>query len=127
MAFSVIPPGGGGVGLGEGDGDGDGDGEGEGEGEGVGGGGAWVRPENRSRFGEPEPGDKTTPWVALETIASETAAGVADGFDSRYRAATPATCGVAIEVPLIVLTAVSPDPHAEVMFTPGANTSTQFP
>jgi hypothetical protein len=42
-------------------------------------------------------------------------------------ATTPVTCGVAIEVPLIVFVAVSPEPHAEVMFTPGANTSTQVP
>ena len=40
---------------------------------------------------------------------------------------TPATCGVAIDLPLIVFVAVSPEPHAEVMFTPGANTSTQVP
>src|SRR5262245_60170337 len=69
----------------------------------------------------------TTPWVALETIAFETSAGVADGLVSRYRAATPVTCGVAIEVPLIVLVAVSPVAHAEVMLTPGENRSTQLP
>jgi hypothetical protein len=42
-------------------------------------------------------------------------------------ATTPATCGVAIDVPLIVFVPVSPNPHAEVIETPGANTSTQLP
>jgi hypothetical protein len=35
-----------------------------------------------------------------------------------YRAATPVTCGVAIDVPLIVL--VPPLSHADLIATPGA-------
>src|ERR671933_2640624 len=45
----------------------------------------------------------------------------------RYSAATPVVCGVAIEVPLIVLVAVSEVFHADVTLTPGANQSTQLP
>jgi len=40
---------------------------------------------------------------------------------------TPATCGDAIDVPLIVLVAVSLVLHALVMSSPGAKTSTQVP
>ena len=47
-------------------------------------------------------------------------AGVADGLLARYSAAAPATCGDAIEVPLMVLVAVLLVYHAEVMFEPGA-------
>ena len=43
------------------------------------------------------------------------------------RAATPATCGVAIDVPLIVLVAVSLVAHADVMLEPGAKMSTTLP
>ena len=40
----------------------------------------------------------------------------------------PATCGVAIDVPLIVFVSVVPLPiHAEVIPEPGANQSTQLP
>ncbi len=45
----------------------------------------------------------------------------------RYSAAAPTTCGVAIEVPLIVLVAVSLVFQAEVMFEPGAKMSRQVP
>ena len=37
-----------------------------------------------------------------------------------YSAATAATCGAAIEVPLMVLVAVDPPIHAEVIAEPGA-------
>ena len=42
-------------------------------------------------------------------------------------AATPATCGEAIEVPLMVLVALVLVCHAEVMPTPGAKRSTHVP
>ena len=42
-------------------------------------------------------------------------------------AAAPVTCGVAIEVPLIVLVAVLDVYHDDVMLEPGANMSTQVP
>src|SRR5437660_1218613 len=38
-----------------------------------------------------------------------------------------ATCGVAIDVPLIVFVAVVDENHGEVMLTPGAKMSTQVP
>jgi hypothetical protein len=60
-------------------------------------------------------------------IAAATVAGEAPGFVSRNNAATPATCGVAIDVPEIVLVAVSLVRHAEVMLLPGAKMSTQVP
>ena len=65
--------------------------------------------------------------VALLTIASRGPWPVrAEGAPCRTRAATPATCGVAIDVPLIVLVA-GRVVHAEVMLEPGANRSTQVP
>src|SRR6476660_265118 len=60
-------------------------------------------------------------------IAAATCAGVAVGFVSRNNAATPVTCGVAIDVPEIVLVAVSLVLHADVMLLPGAKMSTQVP
>src|SRR6185503_4778777 len=83
--------------------------------------------EKRRRFGEPVPGLPTTPVVALPTIAAATVAALWLPNCERYRAATPATCGVAIDVPLIVLVAVSLVFHVEVMLEPGAKTSTQVP
>ena len=49
------------------------------------------------------------------------------GLAWNKRAARPATCGVAIEVPEIVLVAPLPPIHAEVMEEPGAHMSTQDP
>src|SRR5262245_24243440 len=40
--------------------------------------------------------------VALSVSAVPTCAGVASGWSARYSAAAPATCGVAIDVPLMV-------------------------
>ena len=60
-------------------------------------------------------------------IAAVTVDGEAVGFVSRNKAATPATCGVAIEVPEIVLVAVSLVFHDDVMLLPGAKMSTQVP
>jgi len=65
--------------------------------------------------------------VALLTRKSRTCCGVHDGFADATRAAAPATCGVAIDVPLMVLVAVSLVFHADVMFTPGAKMSRQVP
>ena len=50
----------------------------------------------------PEPALFTIPVVALLMSAVATEAGVAAGFVSRYSAAAPVTCGVAIDVPLMV-------------------------
>ena len=86
-------------------------------------------PLKRSAFGEPAPGEMTTPFVvAFATSAVRTAAGEAARVPWRYCAATPAACGAAIDVPLIVLvgrrrSCTTPS----VMPTPGANQSTQLP
>jgi len=61
------------------------------------------------------------------TIAVRTDAGDADVLFCKYNAATPATCGDAIEVPEIELVAVSDVYHAEVIEEPGAKMSTQVP
>jgi hypothetical protein len=60
-------------------------------------------------------------------IAAVTVAGEAVGFVSRNNAATPATCGDAIDVPEIVFVAVSLVRQVEVMLLPGAKMSTQVP
>ena len=78
-------------------------------------------------MGEPVRALPTTPAVAPEVMALTTAVGVADGFAERYRAATPATCGLAIEVPLIVFVAVLLVDQEDVMTEPGANRSRQLP
>lgn len=59
--------------------------------------------------------------------AVRTAEGDALGAPWRCRAATPAVCGVAIDVPLIVRVAVVLVCQADVIETPGANQSTQLP
>ena len=61
------------------------------------------------------------------TIAAVTVAGEALGFVSKNNAATPATCGVAIDVPEIVFVAVSLVFHDDVMLLPGAKMSRQGP
>ncbi len=82
---------------------------------------------SNSRLGEPVPGLVTFPVVALSLTAAATVAGVAVGSPCRYSAAAPATCGVAIDVPLSVAVAVSEVYHDETMLEPGANRSTQVP
>ena len=66
-------------------------------------------------------------FVVAAKRASLTVAGDAPGFPCRYSAATPAVCGVAIDVPLIVFVAFIDVHHADVMLTPGANQSTHVP
>src|SRR5262249_38100051 len=80
-----------------------------------------------SSFGEPVPGSVTSFGVAWSTIAAATSSGVAFGWSERYNAATPVTCGVAIDVPLSVLVEVSLLAHADWIDTPGAKTSTHGP
>jgi hypothetical protein len=65
--------------------------------------------------------------VAALTMTEETCAGVAEVLVAKYNAATPATCGAAIEVPLQVLSALGVPMNAEVIEAPGANTSTHGP
>jgi hypothetical protein len=78
-------------------------------------------------LGEPDPALATTPVVAEPTTAAAMVAGLAEGFAWRRRAATPATWGEAIDVPLIVRVAESLVLHVEVIDVPGAKTSTQVP
>ena len=68
---------------------------------------APVMPEYRSRLGVPAGTLLNTFGVAPPTIADATCVGVAVGFADKYRAATPATCGDAIDVPPIYMVAVS--------------------
>src|ERR1044071_2680815 len=67
------------------------------------------------------------PVVAVEMIALATVAGEAEGLFCKYSAATPATCGVAIDVPLMVFVAVSDVYHEDSIEEPGAKMSTHVP
>ena len=91
------------------------------------GGGPPLNSEKSRRLGEPVPAPVTLFGVELLMIAAATVAGEAVGFVSRNNAATPVTCGVAIDVPEIVFVAVSLVRQAEVMLLPGAKMSTQVP
>ena len=102
-------------------------GVGLGLGVGVGVGVGPVSSEYSSRLGDPDPGLVTLFSVELLMIAEVTVAGEAVVFVSRKSAATPATCGAAIEVPEIVLVAVSLVLQEEVMLEPGAKMSRQVP
>ena len=61
----------------------------------------------------------TLPVVAVVSSALVTVEEVAAGTAWRYSAATPATCGVAMDVPLIAFVAVSDVFHHDVMLEPG--------
>ena len=89
--------------------------------------GPAVSNEKSNRFGEPVPALPTLFGVELLMIAAVTVAGDAPGFVSRNNAATPATCGDAIDVPEIVFVAVSLVLHADVILLPGAKMSTHVP
>ena len=73
-----------------------------------------------SRLGEPVPIELIRPLVALLLRREATVAGDAAGFAASANTATPATWGDAIEVPLMVLLAVSLLFQADVMALPGA-------
>jgi hypothetical protein len=78
-------------------------------------------------LGDPVPGFDTWPVVEFWTSACVTVAGGAPVFVWRYRAIAPATCGDAIEVPLIVFVAVLLVCQADVMLEPGAKMSRHVP
>ena len=78
-------------------------------------------------LGDPVPGLDTTLEVAAVVRALTTWLGVAVGFRPKYTAAAPATCGDAIEVPLIVLVDAEPVFHVDVIEAPGAKISTAVP
>src|SRR3954465_4640473 len=67
------------------------------------------------------------PLVVSAASPEATCAGDAPGLACRYSAATPTVCGVAMEVPLMVFVEVSVRNQSDVMFSPGANQSTQEP
>ena len=69
----------------------------------------------------------STSGVAVETSAAVTCATVAVGLRPRYTAAAPATCGDAIDVPLMVRVELVPLNQPPVIKDPGALISTQVP
>ena len=69
----------------------------------------------------------SAPFVVAASIAAQTSAGVACGLVCRMSAAAPATCGDAIDVPLLVAAATSVAMPAETMLAPGANRSLHGP
>src|SRR5215212_9582971 len=85
-----------------------------------------LKSEKSSLLGDPD-ALVTLFGVELLMIAAVTVAGEALGFVSRNNAATPATCGVAIDVPEMVLVAVSLVLQDDVMLLPGAKMSTHVP
>ena len=71
--------------------------------------------------------DERRPAVAPERMVVPTSAGVALGETSRTRAATPATCGAAIDVPLFTDVAELLAIPALRMLEPGAKRSMHVP
>jgi len=84
-------------------------------------------PMNRSLFGEKSPASLTLPVCASSIIFCATRSGFNVGDSESTRAATPDTCGHAMEVPLKVVKAVSLAEDAEEIRDPGAKMSTQLP
>lgn len=89
--------------------------------------GAGVSNEYNSRLSEPLPALVTALRVADDAIADATSAGVRALFCDSASAATPATCGDAIEVPESVREALSDVWPADTMLEPGAKTSRHDP
>lgn len=89
--------------------------------------GTHVESTYNNPFGDAGPALVTTPRVEAPTRPAETSAGVDAVHTLRYAAATPATCGDAIDVPEMVLLAPGPPTHALVMEEPGANRSRHEP
>jgi hypothetical protein len=65
--------------------------------------------------------------LAAKKILSQTCAGLSNWWNCRWSAAAPATCGAAIDVPDLMLVAVSFVFEADRMRTPGAKRSTHGP
>ena len=80
-----------------------------------------------NRFGEPAPMLVSTPLVAISTTVENTTEGEAVGAVSSTSAATPATWGAAIDVPLRKPAAVLLLLNADITAEPGANKSTHGP
>jgi hypothetical protein len=73
------------------------------------------------------PADVTLLRVARLVMVEFTVLTDAPDVSWRISAATPATCGDAIDVPEMVFTALEPVCHAEVIDDPGAKISRHFP
>jgi hypothetical protein len=86
---------------------------------------AW--PMNTKRFGESGPGSLRIPVVARSFNLVATSKGERFGSAANSNAATPATCGAAIDVPLIVALASSDEKPTDGMELPGAKISTHEP
>ena len=80
-----------------------------------------------NRFGVPDGFPEITFAVALLMIQVRIVDDEASPKVDLYSAATPATCGDAMDVPLIVLVAVVDVCHADVIDEPGAYTCVQLP
>jgi hypothetical protein len=76
---------------------------------------------------EPAPALVTIPRVAASRTTCVVVATVDVGFEAKYNATTPATCGAAIDVPDHDAVRVGDPIIADVIDTPGANTSRQRP
>jgi hypothetical protein len=82
---------------------------------------------NSNRLGEPLPIPVRTLTVARLVSVAATSPGDSQGFSCSTRAAAPATCGAAMEVPLNMAVSVSLVCEAEVIASPGAKISRQLP
>jgi hypothetical protein len=80
-----------------------------------------------NKFKVPDGTFEIFPVVATLFNADCTDEGDDNGLDSRYKAATPVTCGAAIDVPEMVLVAVEEVYQADFIDDPGASKSTTDP
>jgi hypothetical protein len=80
-----------------------------------------------SRLGVPSPSPVSTPLEASATSVSVTEAGDSVGVPERCWAASPATCGAAIDVPDRVTVEVADAIPVETIPEPGARRSRQVP
>ena len=78
-------------------------------------------------MGDPVPTFVSASRVAVLVIQSEICCTELSGAIPKPSAATPATCGEAIDVPEMVFVAVVEVNHADKMLEPGAKTSRQEP
>merc|ERR1712051_959772 len=97
-----------------------------GTGVGAGEGAAAKPPMNKSLFGEPRL-SRTLFVCAASTMRRSTSSGFIVGSADNSKAATPETCGHAMEVPLKIAAAESLLEDAEKISEPGAKMSMQLP
>ena len=68
-----------------------------------------------------------TPWLAFNLMAWMAVTADAPGLVARYTATAPATIGDAMDDPLRLAVAVSPEAQSETIWFPGAKRSTHAP